>query len=90
MSQWMTYLIGAALATTAAPALAAEAVNINSADEDALADAITGVGDVRAAAIIDHREREGQFQAVEDLKAVDGIGPATLEDNRVVLGVVDD
>lgn len=50
-------------------------VNINTADEKAL-DALPGIGPAMAKRIIEYRETEGQFQTIEDLKKVKGIGAA--------------
>lgn len=56
-------------------------VDINTADADMLALALDGVGITRAEAIVAYREEHGDFQRVEDLQEVSGIGPATLERN---------
>ena len=56
-------------------------ININTADQIAL-EQIPGIGPVKAAAIIEHRDTSGPFAAVEDLLDVTGIGPATLESLR--------
>ncbi|EUJ46266.1 helix-hairpin-helix domain-containing protein [Listeria riparia] len=53
-------------------------VNINTADTTAL-QTIPGIGAAKAQAIIDHREKEGLFQKVEDLSKVSGIGAKTVE-----------
>ena len=53
-------------------------VSLNSADALEL-ESIPGIGPAKAAAIIQERDRRGGFAAVEDLLAVQGIGPATLE-----------
>lgn len=47
-------------------------VNINTADAAAL-QALNGIGETRAAAIIAYRESCGSFQAIEDIMQVDGI-----------------
>ena len=47
-------------------------VNINTADEKELM-TLPGIGQVRAAAIIDHRTREGNFEKIEDIMNVKGI-----------------
>jgi competence protein ComEA len=52
-------------------------VNLNSADQAAL-ETLPGVGPSIAAAILQHREREGAFERVEDLLEVAGIGPSRL------------
>lgn len=66
--------------TMAASALAAK-VDINQADAEAL-QKLDGVGDARAAAIIEYRQSNGAFESVDGLTKVNGIGNATLEDNR--------
>lgn len=57
-------------------------VNINTADAETLALALEGVGMTRAMDIIAYREENGDFETVEQLQEVNGIGPATLERNR--------
>lgn len=47
-------------------------VNINTADEKELM-TLPGIGQVRAAAIIEHRQREGNFEKIEDIMNVKGI-----------------
>lgn len=57
-------------------------VNINTADEASLSNSLIGVGPAKARAIVEYRQQNGQFKQPEDLLAVKGIGPATLEKNR--------
>lgn len=66
--------------TLAAPAMAAK-IDINQANAEKLQQ-LDGVGDARAAAIIEYRKSNGAFDSVDQLQKVDGIGDATLEDNR--------
>jgi competence protein ComEA len=47
-------------------------VNINTADISELT-ALSGIGESRAKAIIDYREKNGAFSSIEDIKNVDGI-----------------
>ena len=47
-------------------------VNINTADEKELM-SLPGIGQGRAAAIIEHRQREGNFEKIEDIMKVKGI-----------------
>ncbi|MFO8155245.1 MAG: ComEA family DNA-binding protein [Pseudomonadota bacterium] len=77
------------LLALAMPVLAAS-VNINQAPASTLADELSGVGESRAAAIVDHRETNGPFRNVDDLRKVRGIGAATLEQNRHKLSTGDD
>lgn len=62
-------------------------VDINSADAAALAEALTGVGDKTAKAIVDYRKQHGPFQSVQDLLKVRGIGPKLLEKNKQDISV---
>lgn len=48
-------------------------VDINTANKERLK-TLPGIGDVTADKIIQHREKNGSFKSIEDLKNVDGIG----------------
>lgn len=63
-------------------AFAATPVDINQADAQTLADTMKGVGLVKAQAIIDYREKNGNFTSVDDLVNVKGIGLRTLALNK--------
>ena len=54
-----------------------QAVDINSATAKEL-EALPGIGEVKAAAIVQWRTANGPFKTLNDLDAVPGIGPATL------------
>src|SRR5215510_8522018 len=56
-------------------------VNINTASASELA-ALQGIGPAKAQAIVEHREKNGQFKSVDDLKLVHGIGDKMLEQLR--------
>lgn len=62
-------------------------VNINTATASQIADELIGVGERKAEAIVEYRKAHGQFKSLEELDAVKGIGPKTLEKNkdRIVL-----
>ena len=72
----------AATGSTVAPG----PVDLNHADADQL-DGLPGIGPATAAAIVDHRTRNGPFASVDDLEAVRGIGPAKLEAIRELVTV---
>ena len=77
----------AGLLTLFAGLSAAAPVDINCADAAALAAALKGVGDAKAAAIIAHRTEHGPFKSADDLANVSGIGPKTVEENRADITV---
>lgn len=58
---------------SAAETLSNLKVNINTAGTEELM-TLPGIGQVRAAAIIEYREREGEFEKIEDIMNVKGIG----------------
>lgn len=62
-------------------------VNINTADAATLAKELSGVGDVKAAAIVEYRQKHGPFKTVDDLALVRGIGSKFVERNRANLRV---
>jgi len=68
-------------ATTVTSAKEAGKINLNTASADELA-ALKGVGEKKAQAIVDYREKQGKFTSVDQLEEVSGIGPATLDANR--------
>lgn len=82
-------------AQTAPPAAAPDSVtgstadsrvNLNTADLAQL-DTLNGVGPVLAQRILDHRQTVGSFTSIDQLLAVEGIGPKTLEKLRAQVRV---
>ncbi|ATY78735.1 MULTISPECIES: ComEA family DNA-binding protein [Aeromonas] len=67
--------------TTASVAKETGKLNINTATLAELT-SLKGIGDKKAQAIVDYREKQGKFTSVDQLADVNGIGPATLEANR--------
>jgi competence protein ComEA len=63
----------------------AAAIDINSADATQLAEALNGIGQSRAEAIVRYREEFGPFESVEELSEVQGIGSSTVERNRALI-----
>ncbi len=61
-------------------------ININTAGAWLL-QALPGVGETRAEAIIAYRVTHGLFRDVDELTAVEGIGPGLLEDIRDLIMV---
>ncbi len=58
-----------------------EKININTADVSALSQ-LELIGEKKAQAIIDYREKNGKFRSAEEITNVSGIGTAVLESNR--------
>ena len=66
-----------------APAVfAAGPVNINSADAQAIAQGLKGIGLKRAQAIVDYRAKHGPFRSADELAQVKGIGAKVIQKNR--------
>ena len=62
-------------------------ININTASLEALM-SLTGIGEVKAQAIIDYRNEKGPFRSIEELVNVSGIGEKTLDKIRDQITVV--
>ena len=65
-------------------------VNINTADAEALAEAINGVGIKKARDIVAYRQENGPFETVDELADVRGIGMPTVDRSRENLTVKSD
>lgn len=66
----------------AGSALAAERVNINTADTATIDRVLLNIGPSKAQAIVDYRKTHGAFKSAEQLTLVKGIGLKTVEKNR--------
>lgn len=75
------------LAMITSSMLLAEPININTAEANAMAAEIKGVGIKRAQSIVEYRELHGDFVSVDSLANVKGIGPSIIEKNRNKLTV---
>jgi len=73
-----------------ASALAADKVNINTADAATLDRVLVNIGPAKAEAIVAYRKANGGFRSAEQLALVKGVGLKTIEKNRdrIVLGGV--
>jgi len=60
----------------------AQAIDVNQATLEELVENLNGVGAHEAQAIIDYREQYGDFDSMEELLQVKGIGLSTLENNK--------
>jgi len=75
-----TLLLSCFLGLLSLNVLAGE-VNINTADAKTL-EALNGVGEKTAKAIVEYRTEHGPFKTVEDLSKVKGIGAKIIDKNR--------
>ena len=69
-------------------AMAAEKVNINTADAAAIDRVLVNIGPAKADAIVAYRKANGAFKSAEQLVLVKGVGLKTVEKNRdrIVVG----
>jgi len=66
-------------------AFGSEPVDVNTATAEQLAEALNGVGESKAEAIIEYREANGPFTHIDELVNVRGIGMATVDKNREMI-----
>lgn len=76
---WQTPLYAEAQGDAAAQV--SSSININTASASEIAEALNGVGEAKAEAIVAYRKKNGAFSSLEDLLSVSGIGEKTLEKN---------
>lgn len=63
-------------------AWAASPVNVNTASAEQISEALKGVGQSKAEAIVAYRNENGAFKHVDELVNVKGIGIRTVDINR--------
>ena len=85
---WVRIIGSGLLSVCALAAAVAGPVDVNRADAETIARELNGVGQARAQAIVEYREQFGEFDSVDELLNVTGIGPHVLEANRanIVIG----
>lgn len=64
-----------------------EVVNLNKADAAAFQQFLTGIGPVKAQAIVKYRSKNGAFESLDELIEVPGIGNELLKTNRKSLSL---
>lgn len=84
----MKKLLYALFAWLVAIQCAFAAININSASEAEL-EKLSGIGPVKAKAIVEERKKNGPFNSIEEIKRVKGIGDATLNKLRSEISVTE-
>jgi competence protein ComEA len=72
-----------------ATAWASQAVNINTATAEEISEALTGIGQSKAEAIVEYRRTHGHFKHADELVNVKGIGLSTVDRNRGYILVYD-
>ena len=80
-SAWHPFVAAEAGSQSAGQPQSAATININEASAARIAEVLDGIGEKRAQAIVDYREKHGAFESLDDLAAVKGVGEKTLEDN---------
>ncbi len=65
---------------------ASEVININTASPEELV-ALEGIGDKTAQNIVEYRDANGPFAAIEDIKNVKGIGEKKYEKIKLIITV---
>ena len=73
--------IVAAFLLSISSSLFAAPVNINTASASEIAEALKGIGESKAIAIVQFREANGMFETAEQIVQVKGVGQATYEKN---------
>jgi len=62
-------------------------VNINTADAATIATSLNGIGNVKAQAIVDYRQKHGAFRSVDELAQVKGISQKLISRTRADLHI---
>ncbi len=62
-------------------------LNINMATAEELSSELAGIGLSKAYRIVEYREVYGPFETIEELAEVKGIGPSTVERNRLLISI---
>ncbi len=58
-----------------------QTVNINQSNVSELI-TLKGIGESKAQAIVDYRQKFGSFKSVSELSEVSGVGPKIIDDNK--------
>ena len=67
----------------------AELVNINTASAEAISHYMKGIGDKKAESIVTYRELNGDFESIDDIVNVKGVGEGLLEKNREDMSITE-
>ena len=86
----MNYAVRTLLFTILATGVSASwctPVNVNTADATTIAASLSGIGAVKAQAIVDYRQKHGPFRSVDELAQVKGISQKLINRNRADLRI---
>ena len=88
--KWLLIMAGLWFSCVSIAAELAMTVDINHADAEELAVALTGIGEKKAQRIVDYRNSHSPFLVADDLAKVKGIGTKTVNKNRnrILIGQV--
>ena len=92
LSLWVVFVWAATLTIGGiCLAQADDNIDINIADAETLSQ-LSGIGEAKAAAIVKHREDNGNFEKIEDIKNVKGIGDSIFEKikDHIIVGKTSD
>ena len=78
---WFTFMVFILAGFAISGAEDSQKININTASAEELLQ-LKGIGEKKAALIIEFREKQGPFELPEDLMKVPGIGTKTFEANK--------
>lgn len=78
---WQSGAVAADQVNSQSSAEVSASININKASASEIAQALNGIGEAKAEAIVAYREQNGPFKSLEDLGNVKGVGEKTLEKN---------
>lgn len=88
VKQWMKncmLVMSLAVSSAVFAVQTGQPVNVNTADAQAMADNLNGIGIRKAEAIVEYRKANGPFKTLEDLKNVKGVGDATVANNEKLI-----
>lgn len=77
-----TFITVLAAAFFSVLAWSAQAVDVNTASAEEIAEALKGVGLSKAESIVSYRQQNGPFKHIDELVNVKGIGIHTVDANR--------
>lgn len=81
-AQWKQQQQGQSRQSSSSTIHQAQQVSLNQASVSELSSKLKGVGEKKAQAIVEYRQKNGGFKRIDELKNVKGIGDKLFEKNR--------